>query len=176
MSRRTAFSTLELMVVCAIFALLIALLVIPAYDRYRRARQVDDAAVQLAADIAYLERYAENSDPFEGATIEVESKDPLRYTGYRGRPTSLDPQSRIRGTLFVRSYSEAALSAGPLAHDSPLMFAHNGSVQYVVGGRWADQHVPVDIVLRSVDDRARLSTVAVDPFTGAVSVSATRTP
>ena len=169
MSRR-AFTTVELMLVCAIFALLVALLVIPSYDRYRRARQADDAAIQLAADIAYLERYAENSDPFEGATIEVESKDPLRYTGYRGRPTSLDPQSRIRGVLFVRSYPEAALSAGPLARDSPLLFAHNGSIQYVAGGRWADQHVPVDIVLQSVDDRARLSTVMLDPFTGAVSL------
>jgi len=164
-----AYTVVEAMVVCAVLALLAALIVLPAYDRYRRAREVGDAGAVLAQDIAYLERFAQNSDPYEGATIEIQSGDPLRYTGYSGRPSGMDPQSHIRAVLFIRSYADVALASGPLRHNSPLLFAHNGSVQYVADQQWADQHVPVTIELRSTAVHDRTATVTLDPFTGAVT-------
>ena len=169
MKHRSGYTTVELMLACALLALMIGLVVIPAYTEYRHGREVDDAATLLAADIAYLERYAENSDPYEGATIEVESGDPLRYTCYSGRPTSLDPQSHIRAVLFVRSYQETAIAGGPLSRNTPLLFAHNGSVQYIDGGQWADQHTAVTFMLRSLSERGRTAEVTLDPFTGAAS-------
>lgn len=171
-----AFSLLELMVACGVLAVLAALLVIPAYVGYARAREVDDASAVLAADIAYLERFAQDSAPFEGATIEVQSEDPLRYTCYSGRPSSMDPQSYIRGVLFKRTFDNVQLVAGPLHRESPLLFARNGSVQYVAGGQWADQHVPVTIVFRSRIDPSRTSDVTLDPFTGAVALQRVGAP
>ncbi len=164
-----AYTTFELALVCAILAMLVALMVIPQYDRYRRARQVDDAAAILVQDIAYLERFAQDSDPYEGATIEVERADPLRYTCFAGRPSGLDPQSHIRGALFVRSYDEVALDPGIVGRNTPLLFAHNGSVQYYSGGQWADQHAALTIALRSRAVADRSVQVDIDPFTGAAA-------
>ena len=171
MIARRAFTLLELVVVCAIFSVLALAVVIPQYSSYSRAREVGDAAAILSGDIAYLERFAQNSEPFEGATIEVQSDDPLAYTCYSGRPSSLDPQWRIRDVLIARSFGDVALVPGALHRGGPLMFAHNGSVQYVSGNQWADQHAPVTIELRSRADRSRLATVRLEPFTGAVSAS-----
>jgi len=162
-------SLFELLVVCAILAGLAALIVIPQYARYARARQVDDAAALLAQDIAYLERFAQNSEPYEGATIEVKSNDPLAYTCYSGRPTSMDGQSHIRGVLIVREFADVALVPGALSRNSPFLFAHNGSVQYVQNDEWADQHAPVTIELRSTVEHGRSDSVDLNPFTGAVS-------
>ena len=166
---RRAFTVLELIVVCAVFSVLALAVVIPQYAGYTRARQVGDAAAILSGDIAYLERFAQNSEPFEGATIEVESDDPLAYTCYSGRPSSFNPQWRIRDVLIVRSFDDVALVPGALHRGGPLLFAHNGSVQYITGNQWADQHAPVTIELRSRTDRSRLASVLLNPFTGAVS-------
>lgn len=165
------FSLVELLVVCCLLAVLIAFAVIPAYLNYARAREVGDAAAILAQDIAYLERFAQDSAPYEGATIEVESDDPLRYTCYSGRPSSLDPQSYIRSVLQQRVFPDVALTPGALGETSPLLFARNGSVQYVSAGQWNNQHVPVTIELSSTLDRSRTSVVGLNPFTGAVSLA-----
>jgi len=168
-SRAGAFTTIELIFVCAILSILALLALLPRYVDYARARQVDDAATILSQDIAYLERFAQNSEPYEGATIEVESDDPLEYTCFSGRPARLDPLSHIRSALFVRSFADVALTPGPLGRNSALLFAHNGSIQYVAGQQWADQHAAVTIELRSRDDKAGIATLTVDPFTGAVA-------
>ncbi len=154
---------------CAILGGLAALFLIPQYARYSRARQVDDAAAILAQDIAYLERFAQNSEPNEGATIEVKSNDPVRYTCYSGRPSSMDAKSHIRDVLFVRDFPDVALLPGVLERTSPFLFAHNGSVQYVYGQQWADQHQPVTIELHSRVEHERNAIVDLNPFTGAVS-------
>ncbi|HXW77415.1 MAG TPA: hypothetical protein VEJ20_08405 [Candidatus Eremiobacteraceae bacterium] len=152
--RRRAFSLFELAAACGVLCVLAALLVIPAYSRYASARQAGDAAAILAQDIGYLERYAQDSQPLEGAAIEVHSDDPLRYTAYSGRPSEMDPQSHIREVLLVRDFPEVRLVPGALSSTSPLLFANNGSAQYVASGQWADQHQAVTIVLQSRVDGA----------------------
>lgn len=164
-----AFTMIEVLVACAILTLLALVALLPRYVEYAHARQVGDAASVLSQDVAYLERFAQNSEPYEGATIEVDSADPLRYTCYSGRPSGLDPLSHIRATLFVRSFPEVTLASGPLHKGSPLLFAHNGSIQYVDHGQWADQHLLVTIELRSRSDRSKASDVVVNPFTGGIS-------
>lgn len=157
------------MVVCAIIAVLASVLVVPRYVEYARARQVDDAAAVLAQDIAYVERFAENSGPFEGATIEVRTENPLAYTCYSGRPQGIDPQSQIRSVLLSRSFPDVSLVPGALQRYHPFLFAHNGSVQFIAQHQWADQHQQVTIELRSRVEQGRVSLVHLDPFTGAVS-------
>jgi len=168
-SRRTGYTMIEVIAVCAILTALALLALLPRYSDYSRARQVTDAASVLSQDIAYLERFAENSEPYEGATIEIDSADPLKYTCYSGRPSGLDPMSHIRATLFVRSYDDVALASGPLRHENPFLFAHNGSIQYIDHQQWADQHQLVTIELRSRVDRSRIADVTLDPFTGGLT-------
>jgi len=163
------FTMIELVIVCAILGVIALLTVLPRYVEYSRARQTGDAASVLSQDIGYLERFAQNSEPFEGATIEIDSADPLKYTCYSGRPSGLDPQSHIRATLFVRSFSDVALGSGPLRRGTPFLFAHNGSIQYVDHGQWADQHQVVTIELRSRVDDKRTAGVSVNPFTGGIT-------
>jgi type II secretory pathway pseudopilin PulG len=173
---RRAFSVLELMVVAGLLAILAAMIVIPAYSRYTRGRQAEDAAAELAQDISYLERYAQDSAPYEGATIEVQTNDPLTYTCYSGRPSYMDPQSYIRGVLFVRQFPDVALIPGALSRRSPLLFARNGSVQYVAANQWADQHVPVTFELVSRLDKSVTVEVGLNPFTGAASLGPQPSP
>jgi len=173
---RRAYTVVEMMVVAGIVALLASLLVIPAYQNYQRERQTEDAARQLAQDIGYLERFAQDSAPYEGATIVVQSIDPLSYTCYSGRPTGLDAQSYIRGVLATRTFPEVMLQPGPLSRDSPLLFARNGSVQYVSQDQWADQHDPIAIQLVSRIDPSVTAVVGLDPFTGAASLDVQPTP
>ena len=170
MRSRHGFSIVELMVTFGVMAMLASLLIVPAYLNYSKAHQAADAAAILAQDIAYLERFAQDSAPFEGATIEVQREEPFEYTCYSGRPSSLDPQSHIRGVLRARTFANVRLVPGALGRSSPLMFARNGSVQYVAGGIWVDQHVPVAIVLLSREDSSRPASVRLNPFTGAVSL------
>jgi hypothetical protein len=165
-------SLIEALVVCAIVAMLASLIVIPAYDRFARARAVDDAAAILAQDVGLLERFAQNSAPFEGASIEVQSEDPLHYIAYSGRPNLLDPQSHIVALLFERRFSYVRLLPGALGRNSPMLFPRNGSVQYIAGGRWADQHDPALIRLQSTADPSRQAAVSIDPFTGSVTAGA----
>jgi Tfp pilus assembly protein PilE len=165
-------SLIEVLVVCAIAAVLASLVVIPAYDRFARARAVDDAAEILAQDVGLLERFAQNSAPFEGATIEVESEDPLQYSAYSGRPRQMDPQSHIVALLFERRFSDVRLIPGALGRNSAMLFARNGSVQYIAGGQWADQHNPVLILLQSTADTGRQAVISIDPFSGSVSAEA----
>ncbi|HEY7993551.1 MAG TPA: prepilin-type N-terminal cleavage/methylation domain-containing protein [Candidatus Eremiobacteraceae bacterium] len=167
--RCRAFTMIELLVACAILTVLALVALLPRYLEYTRARQVGDSVSILSQDVAYLERFAQNSEPFEGATIEIDSADPLKYTCYSGRPSSLDPLSHIRTALFVRSFPDVALMSGPLGHSSPFLFAHNGSIQYPDDGQWADQHLVVTIELRSRVDRSRTGDVVVNPFTGGIS-------
>ena len=162
-------TVVELMVVAAVLGVLAALLVVPAYSQYARARETSDAAAILAQDISYLERYAQDSAPFEGATLEVQSFDPLTYTAYAGRPSWLDAAWRIRGIIFKRTFSNVALNSRAWNGKSPLLFARNGSVQYVNAGGWADQHVTLTIVLSSRLDPTRTASVDLNPFTGAVA-------
>ena len=168
-SRDAAYTTIELLVTCAILTIIALLAVLPRYVEYARARQTGDAASILSQDIGYLERFAQNSEPFEGATIEIDSADPLQYTCYSGRPSGLDSQSHIRSTLFVRSFPDVSLGSGPLRRGTPFLFAHNGSIQYVDHGQWADQHEIVTIELRSRVDEKRTADVTVNPFTGGVT-------
>jgi Tfp pilus assembly protein PilE len=170
-TRGRAYTVLELMVVAGLFALLAAMLVIPAYVKYSRAREAGDAAAILAQDISYLERFAQDSAPYEGATIEVETNDPLAYTCYSGRPSGMDPQSYLRTVLYTRRFPDVALTPGALGRSSPLLFARNGSVQYVAQDAWADQHSPVSIELVSRLDRSIATTVYLSPFTGGVSLT-----
>lgn len=167
--RCRAFSLIELTVASLIVAAVAIFFVIPQYARYARAREVGDAAATLVQDIAFLERFAQNSNPYEGATIEVQSDYPFRYTCYSGRPSGMDPQSHIRGVLIERSFPNVMLASGPLRHNSPFLFAHNGSIQFVANQQWNDQHIPVTIGLQSLVDDERTATVSVNPFTGAVA-------
>jgi hypothetical protein len=82
----------------------------------------------------------------------------------------MDGQSHIRDVLIVREFPDVALLPGALDRKSPFLFAHNGSVQYVSAQQWADQHAPVTIELHSRVEHDRSATVALNPFTGAVSV------
>ena len=167
--RRDGYTMIELIVACAVVTIIAMLAVLPRYVEYSRARQTGDAASILSQDIGYLERFAENSEPFEGATIEIDSADPLKYTCYSGRPSGLDPQSHIRATLFARSFPDVALGSGPLRRGSPFLFAHNGSIQYIDHGQWADQHQIVTIELRSRVDSKRLADVTLNLFTGGIT-------
>lgn len=173
---RRGLTVVEMMVVAGLIAMLAAILIIPAYERYARARQAGDAAAVLAQDIGYLERFAQDSAPYEGATIEVDSVDPLVYTCYSGRPSLMDPQSYIRGVLLVRRFPDVALVPGALARNSPVLFARNGSIQYVQGGQWNDQHTPVAIELVSRLDRSMAAHVTLDPFTGIATLGPLSSP
>lgn len=176
MSARRAFTVPEMMVVVSIVALLTALAIVPAYTKYQHERQAADAARQLAQDIGYLERFAQDSAPYEGATIVVQTLDPFAYACYAGRPTGLDAESYLRGILIQRTYPDVVLLPGALSRTSPLLFARNGSVQYIAGGKWADQHQPIAIDVISRGDASVSAVVGLNLFTGAVSFGAQPTP
>jgi Tfp pilus assembly protein PilE len=162
-------SLIEAMVVVALVLVLTTAIAIPSYRSYASSRAAADAAATLAGDIGLLERAAQNSNAGEGSSLIVESDGPLRYSCYYGRPTVVDPSSSL-GTLIVqRSFPEVVLSGGPISAATPLLFARNGSAQYVdATGKVAPQHATIEFALTSKDG-ARTVSVDLDLFTGAVS-------
>ncbi len=162
-------SYLETLVVVAVIAVLAAAVVVPSYRNYLHARAPRDAASTLAEDLGLLERVARNGARDEGASLVIVSQDPLVYRCYRGRPKGVDPNSSLHAMLVERRFSDVALAGGPIDADTPLLYASNGSAQYVEGGLVADQHRTIEFSLAQ-RPRGATALVDVDLFTGAVSL------
>jgi prepilin-type N-terminal cleavage/methylation domain-containing protein len=160
---------LEVLVGTALLAFVASLAVVPAYFGYLRARAASDSAATLAQDLSLLERAAQNAGPNVGATLTIISADPLVYEGRYGRPNQLDPNSMLGDLIVRRSFDHVALAAGTISTTTPLLFASNGSAQFVQAGMWSDQHQAVDIALVPSGDTPRSATVEVNLFTGAIS-------
>jgi hypothetical protein len=168
MSRRGA-SYIELMVVLAVIAALLCGFGLPAYRSYAMSRAPVDAATALAEDLSLLARSAQNGKLNDGASLIIVSADPLQYRGYRGRPTSIDPNSALGALLVERSFPGVMLASGPIGPATPLLFASNGSAQYVSHGTVAGQHATIEFSLsRGSEDKA--ARVDLDLFTGAVTM------
>ena len=162
-------SYLEALVVVAMVAVLAATVVVPAYRSYLHSRAPRDAAATLAEDLGLLERVARNGTRDEGASLIIVSADPLVYRCYRGRPAGVDPSSSLRALLVERRFTDVALAASPIDAATPLLYASNGSAQYVEGGVIADQHSTIEFSLQQ-RPRGTTALVSVDLFTGAVSL------
>jgi len=161
---------LEMLTVVAILAVASTLFLITPFRSYMHARAARDAATTLAQDIAWLERIAQNGGVNDGATLQIDSINPLVYDCYYGRPNALDPNSTLGPPIVHRSFDDVALSAGPIDANTPLLFADNGSVQYVSAGLWVDQHQTVELTLTPSNDPSRASSVQLDLFTGGVAL------
>jgi type II secretory pathway pseudopilin PulG len=161
---------LEMLTVVAILAVASALFLITPFRSYVHARAARDAAKTMAQDIAWLERIAQNGGVNDGATLQIDSIDPLIYDCYYGRPNVLDPNSTLGPLIVHRSFDDVTLSSGPIDTSTPLLFADNGSVQYLSAGVWADQHQTVELTLTPSNDRTRTASVNLDLFTGGVAV------
>ena len=168
MSRR-GISSVELMVVLAVIAVLLCGFGIPAYRSYTQSRTPADAATTLAEELSLLVRSAQNGKLNEGSCLVVVSTNPLRYQGYAGRPTSIDPNSALGALLLDRSFPGVSLASGPIGPTTPLLFASNGSAQYVSHGTVAGQHATIEFSLsRGSDEKA--TRVDLNLFTGAVTM------
>lgn len=167
MTQRGATLT-ELFVVVAIVTVLAGLVVVPAYRSYAAARAPVDAAQVLAEDLTLLERTAQNGHSHEGASLIIVSANPFAYRCHRGRPASVDPNSALGALLVERRFPDVTLS-GPIDPSTPLLFASNGSAQYVSGGIVANQHATIDFALAQKHG-AKVAHVNLNLFTGAVSV------
>ncbi len=163
MSSRGA-TLLETLTAVGILGLLMAGLAIPAYRQYAASRASRDAAITLAADVAWLSRAAQNADGRQGASLIIESVDPLTYDGYLGRPRWADPQSTLGRLLIHRTFTGVRLD-GPLDPHTPLLFASNGSAQYLVAGSPVTQHGILVLTLVS-RDASRSATIRLDLLTG----------
>ncbi len=159
----------ELFVVVAIVMVLTGLVVVPAYRSYVAARAPSDAAQVLAEDLALLERTAQNGHPHEGASLMIASADPFAYRCYRGRPSSVDPNSALGALLVERRFPNVTLASGPIGVSTPLLFASNGSAQYVSGSVVASQHATIAFSLGQRHG-SRIALVDLNLFTGAVSL------
>jgi prepilin-type N-terminal cleavage/methylation domain-containing protein len=82
----------------------------------------------------------------------------------------LDPNSALGPLIVHRSFDDVALSAGPIDATTPLLFASNGSVQYVAAGLWADQHQTIELTLTPASDASRTASVDLNLFTGSISL------
>jgi prepilin-type N-terminal cleavage/methylation domain-containing protein len=160
---------LEMLAVVAMLAVASALFLITPFRSYMHARAARDAATTMAQDIAWLERIAQNGGVNDGATLQIDSINPLVYDCYYGRPNALDPNSTLGPLIVHRSFDDVALGAGPIDTSTPLLFADNGSIQYVSAGQWADQHQNVDLTLTPANDPSDIASVHLDLFTGAVA-------
>jgi type II secretory pathway pseudopilin PulG len=161
---------LEAMIAVAVIVVLIASAGLPAYRSYAAARASADAAEVLAADLALLSEAAKNSNDDQGATLLVESINPFSYSGYLGRPTAIDPRTKLGGLLVRRSFPGVMLRGGPIGPATPLLFANNGSAQYETGGTIALQHAMVSFELTSVAG-GRTVVVRLNLYTGAVQAA-----
>ena len=147
-----------------------ALILVTPFRAYMHARAASDAASTLAQDLALLERVAQNGGVNDGATLKIVSTNPLVYDCYYGRPNSIDPNSALGPVIFHRSFEDVALTAGPIGTSTPLLFASNGSAQYVSAGMWADQHQTIELTLTPSADTARTSEVDLNLFTGGIAL------
>ncbi|MBV8170848.1 MAG: prepilin-type N-terminal cleavage/methylation domain-containing protein [Candidatus Eremiobacteraeota bacterium] len=161
---------LEVLAAVAILAIASALFLITPFRSYMHARAAADAATTMAQDVALLERIAQNGGANDGATLQVDSVNPLVYDCYYGRPNALDPNSTLGAPIVHRAFSDVALSSGPIDAGTPLLFADNGSVQYVSAGLWADQHQTIELTLTPSSDGGRSAKLDVDLFTGGVTL------
>jgi Tfp pilus assembly protein PilE len=162
-------SYLEVLVVVAVIAVLAGAVIVPGYRSYTLSRAPADAAARLAEDLALLERTAQNGTRNEGSSLIIVSANPLVYRGYRGRPASVDPNSSLRALLIERRFANVALALGPIGTSSPLLFASNGSAQYVSGGVIMIQHAVVEFALAGTSG-GRTTKVDLDLFTGSISL------
>ncbi|HEV2909293.1 MAG TPA: prepilin-type N-terminal cleavage/methylation domain-containing protein [Candidatus Eremiobacteraceae bacterium] len=161
---------IEVLIAAAILALASALVLLTPFRAYVHGRAASDAATTMAQDIALLERAAQNGGANDGATLQIVSTNPLVYDCYYGRPNALDPNSALGPLIVHRSFDDVALTAGPIGATTPLLFASNGSEQYVAAGIWADQHQTIELTLTPASDASRAARVDLNLFTGGVSV------
>ncbi len=161
---------IELLIVVAILAIACALIFLSPVRAYLHARAAADAAQTFAQDVALLERVAQNGGANDGATLQIVSTSPLVYECYYGRPNAIDPNSALGALIVRRSYDDVTLSGGPIDATTPLLFASNGSAQYVAAGVWADQHQTIEMTLAPSGDEERSSAIDLDLFTGGVSL------
>jgi prepilin-type N-terminal cleavage/methylation domain-containing protein len=161
---------MEVLVAVAILAVASALALLTPFREYVHGRAASDAATTMAQDIALLEHAAQNGGANDGATLQIVSTNPLVYDCYYGRPNALDPNSALGPLIVHRSFDDVALSGGPIDASTPLLFASNGSVQYVAAGMWADQHQTIEVTLTPASDASRAASVDLNLFTGGVSL------
>jgi type II secretory pathway pseudopilin PulG len=166
---RRGLSYIESLVVLAVIAVMLATMVLPAYRSYSASRAPVDAAATMAEDLSLLARTAQNGQLGEGSSLLIVSADPLHYRGYRGRPTSVDPNSALGDLVVDRSFPGVTLAGGPIGATTPLLFANNGSAQYVSQGAVIGQHATVEFLL-SASRGGKTARVDLDLFTGAVTV------
>jgi len=167
--RQRGVTLVELFVVIAIITVLTGLVVVPAYRSYIAARGPSDAAEVLAEDLTLLERAAQNGHTNEGASLIIVSADPFVYRCHRGRPSSVDPNSALGAVLVERRFPDVTLEEGPIGVSTPLLFASNGSAQYVSDAGVASQHATIAFDLGQRHG-GRTAHVDLNLFTGAVSV------
>lgn len=161
-------SFIEALVALAVIAILVGAFVVPGYRSYSASRAPLDAAATLAEDLSLLERAAQNSKLNEGASLLIVSDDPFMYRGYRGRPTSIDPNSSLGALLVERGFPGVVLAGGPINTSTPLLFASNGSAQYVSGGDAASQHATIEFLLTRPGGKT--AQVDLNLFTGSVTL------
>ena len=168
--RSRGVSYLELLSALALLAILLAAVIIPSYRTFSAQRAAREAAITLAEDIALLQRSAQNGSYAEGSSLVVNSVDPLSYVGYHGRPSDVDPASKLGAPIVTRTFQGVALAGGPINGSTPLLFASNGSAQYVASGSIANQHQVIAVTLAPSGGASRIATVELNLYTGAVNI------
>lgn len=159
----------ELLTVLALLVLLAGAIVVPDYRAFAAHRAARHAASTLAEDLALLQRSAQNSTGARGSSLIIVSSDPLSYDCYRGRPPDVDPSATLGDLLIERVFPGVRLLGGPINPATPLLFASNGSAQYLAGHVVADQHQTIEFALAPSADPERVQTVELNLFTGSVS-------
>lgn len=168
--KRRGMTLMETLVAVAMLATASALFLITPFRAYLHGRAAADAASTLAQDIALLERTAQNGGANDGATLQIVSTNPLVYDCYYGRPNNIDLNSTLGPNIVHREFDDVTLAAGPIDASTPLLFASNGSAQYVVAGNWVDQHQTIELTLIPSGDDAHTAKVDLNLFTGGVTV------
>lgn len=161
-------SYLEALIILALILVLVGAVVVPAYRSYSASRASRDAATTLAEDIALLERAAQNGRFNEGSSLIIVSENPFIYQCYDGRPSYVDPNSKLESLIVERSFPGVVLTGGPINSSTPLLFASNGSAQYAASGAIAPQHQIVEFSLTQKGG-GKIAKVDLDLFTGSVT-------